>query len=135
MFTLLFLIACQILVSSFSFNHISKTHQLSRRSIFELSAIEDPPIRSEEWARLRGLVPGYGGYWPGNPDAKKYKVTIKSEKTGRWNNRSDSVWLYYRMRIHKTFEEMYWNNTIIDTQRMRHRNSVIQKFIIISIYR
>jgi hypothetical protein len=42
----------------------------------------DPPIRSAEWARRRGLEPGYGGYWPGNPDAKKYKVTIKSKKTG-----------------------------------------------------
>ena len=45
-------------------------------------AIEDPPIRSKEWAAIRGLEPGYGGYWPGNPDAKKYKVTIKSQKTG-----------------------------------------------------
>jgi hypothetical protein len=107
MFSLSFLIAFQIIVCSLSFNHISKVHQISRRSIFELSAIEDPPIRSEEWARLRGLVPGYGGYWPGNPDAKKYKVTIKSEKTGWWHNRSDSGWLYYRMRIHKTFEGMY----------------------------
>jgi hypothetical protein len=25
---------------------------------------------------------GYGGIWPGDPNAKKYKVTIKSKTTG-----------------------------------------------------
>ena len=42
----------------------------------------DVPIRGAEWARQRGMEPGYGGIWPGNPDAKKYKVTVKSKKTG-----------------------------------------------------
>lgn len=41
-----------------------------------------PKIFSEEWARDRGMEPGYGGMWPGDPNAKKYKVTIKSQKTG-----------------------------------------------------
>jgi len=38
------------------------------------------PMYSAEWARERGLEPGYGGIWPGNPDAKKYSVTFKSKK-------------------------------------------------------
>ena len=38
------------------------------------------PIRGNEWARLRGLNPGFGGIWPGNPDAKTYKVVVKSKK-------------------------------------------------------
>eukprot|EP01038_Epipyxis_sp_PR26KG_P012747 gene12747-17089_t len=39
------------------------------------------PLRSEEWAKLRGLTPGYGGYWPGDENAPKYNVTIISKKT------------------------------------------------------
>lgn len=42
----------------------------------------DKIIRDEVWAKKRGLVPGYGGYWPGDPNAKKYTVTIRSKKTG-----------------------------------------------------
>ena len=38
------------------------------------------PLHGEEWARKRGLVPGYGGFWPGDPNAKRYKVTIRSPK-------------------------------------------------------
>jgi ferredoxin len=41
-----------------------------------------PPMYTAEWARLRGMEPGYGGVWPGDPNAKKYKVTIRSRKTG-----------------------------------------------------
>jgi len=35
-------------------------------------------IRTASWAKGLGLEPGYGGYWPGDPDALKYKVTIRS---------------------------------------------------------
>jgi len=38
------------------------------------------PMYSPEWARERGMEPGYGGVWPGNPDAKKYSVTLRSKK-------------------------------------------------------
>lgn len=38
----------------------------------------DEGIRTASWARGLGLEPGYGGYWPGNPDAVKYKVTVRS---------------------------------------------------------
>ena len=43
------------------------------------SPSQHPPY-SAEWARERGLEPGYGGIWPGNPDAKKYTVTLRSKK-------------------------------------------------------
>lgn len=36
-------------------------------------------IRNENWAKVRGLIPGHGGYWPGNPDAKRYNVTITTK--------------------------------------------------------
>ena len=48
----------------------------------KLHGTNDIPIFGVEWAKLRGMVPGYGGIWPGNPDAKKYRVTVKSKKTG-----------------------------------------------------
>ena len=37
---------------------------------------------SAEWAAERGMEPGFGGVWPGNPEAEKFKVTVKSRKTG-----------------------------------------------------
>lgn len=39
--------------------------------------------RSEEWAKERGMEPGVGGYWPGDPNAKTYKVTIRDKKTNQ----------------------------------------------------
>jgi ferredoxin len=41
-----------------------------------------PAMYTAEWARIRGMEPGYGGIWPGDPNAKKYKVTIRSRKSG-----------------------------------------------------
>lgn len=42
--------------------------------------IEKPiKIRSKEWAEARGMEPGFGGIWPGDPNAKTYKVTIRSK--------------------------------------------------------
>ena len=41
-----------------------------------------PKIRSAEWARERGLEAGYGGIWPGDPNAPTHKVTVLSKKTG-----------------------------------------------------
>lgn len=39
-------------------------------------------LRSSEWAKIRGMEPGFGGIWPGSPDALKYNVKIRSKKTG-----------------------------------------------------
>lgn len=39
-------------------------------------------LRDEEWAKKRGMVPGFGGLWQGDPNAEKFKVTIKSKKAG-----------------------------------------------------
>lgn len=43
------------------------------------SGNNEPKLRSEEWAKLRGLEPGYGGVWPGDPNAPKFNVTIISK--------------------------------------------------------
>lgn len=29
------------------------------------------------------MEPGYGGFWPGDPNAKKHKVTVRSKLTGQ----------------------------------------------------
>ena len=39
-----------------------------------------PKPYSLEWAQQRGMVPGYGGVWPGDPNAKKYRVTVRTKK-------------------------------------------------------
>ena len=64
--------------SGFALRHAATKLASSTR----LFSSVDGPIRSAEWARRRGMEPGYGGIWPGNPDAKKYKVTVRSKKTG-----------------------------------------------------
>ena len=69
---------CAIGCSGFALRHAATALSSSTR----LCSSVDGPIRSAEWARRRGMEPGYGGIWPGNPDAKKYKVTVRSKKTG-----------------------------------------------------
>ena len=39
-------------------------------------------VRDEEWARVRGMEPGFGGFWPGDPNAEKFKVTVRAKSTG-----------------------------------------------------
>ncbi len=56
----------------------SQTEDSSSGDISGTRLRGEPKLRSKEWAALRGLTPGYGGYWPGDPNAKKHKVTIKS---------------------------------------------------------
>ena len=29
------------------------------------------------------MEPGYGGFWPGDPNAKRHKVTVRSKATGQ----------------------------------------------------
>ncbi|KAJ1428517.1 2Fe-2S ferredoxin-type domain-containing protein [Ochromonadaceae sp. CCMP2298] len=56
------------------------------RAAFKLFDEPPPPpprsgkgsLRTAEWAKQRGMTPGYGGFWPGDPDAKKYEVKIVS---------------------------------------------------------
>jgi ferredoxin len=44
---------------------------------------KEPKIRSKEWAAERGLEPGYGGIWPGDPNAPTFKVTFRSKASGQ----------------------------------------------------
>lgn len=73
------------------------------------------PPYSLEWARERGLEPGYGGIWPGNPNASKYSVTIMSknepEKKYTLDVPSDRYIYYY-------FEEKGIDLPIINKLRM-----------------
>jgi ferredoxin len=65
------------------------THKSFRAVHAGFKLFESPPpsrpskrgakLRSEQWAKEMGLTPGYGGFWPGDPDAKKYEVKIVSQ--------------------------------------------------------
>ena len=63
-----------------SFNQ--KTRFRSSFSTISMNFGVNDPIRGPEWAKRRGMEPGYGGIWPGDPDAKKYSVTIRSKTSG-----------------------------------------------------
>jgi hypothetical protein len=90
---------CLFAASTTSFTHfhrpaLTATEQHSRRSRApsKLHASENAyiPIELSEADRktnenkflkrmaLSGFEPGFGGFWPGNPDAKRHKVTIIS---------------------------------------------------------
>ena len=55
---------------------------LSRNTRVQLALKGSVPIRGIEWAKARGMEPGFGGIWPGDPNAKKYNVTVRSKKSG-----------------------------------------------------
>ena len=75
----------------------------------------EPRMYSPEWAKERGLEPGFGGVWPGNPNAKKYSVTLKSKKEGGGEYTlmvpSDRYIFFY-------FEEMGIDLPIVNKARM-----------------
>ncbi len=71
-------------------------------------------IRSAEWAKKRGMEPGYGGIWPGDPNAKKFKVTIKDPKSGEIYETDVPVDRY----IFYYFEEMGIDIPVINKCRM-----------------
>lgn len=74
---------------------------------------EHPPY-SAEWAAERGMEPGYGGVWPGNPEAKKYKVTVRSRKTNETfvTEVANDRYVYY------AFEEERKQLPIVNSHKM-----------------
>eukprot|EP01039_Chlorochromonas_danica_P003887 gene3887-4247_t len=79
-----------------------------------LAKSETFKIRSAEWAKVRGMEPGFGGYWPGDPNAKKWKVTLRDRKTGKEYTEmipEDRYIFFY-------FEELGIELPIINKQRM-----------------
>ena len=69
-------------------------------------------IRTVEWARSRGMEPGYGGIWPGNPNAKTYNVTILSNGTSYSAQVPSDRYIYFY------FEELGIELPIINKNRM-----------------
>ena len=52
---------------------MKNTLSKAQRNIFTIKMKDEQkeiPF-SREWALARGMEPGFGGLWPGNPDAKK----------------------------------------------------------------
>lgn len=108
---LLITLVSSFLINNNHYNNNRRTLILSANDYVDASGFR---IFSKEWAKLRGMEPGFGGIWPGNPDAPKFKVTIKSKKTGEEyvaNVPADRYIYFY-------FEEMGIDLPIINKQRM-----------------
>jgi hypothetical protein len=50
---------------------------MTQRSLLQLMGQKFQ--RDEEWAKIRGMEPGFGGFWPGDPNAEKFKVTVRTK--------------------------------------------------------
>eukprot|EP01041_Mallomonas_annulata_P009013 gene9013-18667_t len=72
------------------------------------------PIRSAAWARERGMEPGFGGIWAGNPDAKKYQVKVISKKSGE----EFTMMIPNDRYIYHYFEENNMELPVINRNRM-----------------
>jgi ferredoxin len=99
-------------------SYIRLLNQNYKRKLFSLNVLENHrtniQIRGEEWARQRGFEPGYGGIWPGDPNALTYDVTIISKKT----NESYSLKVPNDRYIFYYFEEMGIDLPVINKARM-----------------
>eukprot|EP00597_Dinobryon_sp_UTEXLB2267_P001859 CAMPEP_0170070194 /NCGR_PEP_ID=MMETSP0019_2-20121128/8583_1 /TAXON_ID=98059 /ORGANISM="Dinobryon sp., Strain UTEXLB2267" /LENGTH=181 /DNA_ID=CAMNT_0010278423 /DNA_START=1910 /DNA_END=2455 /DNA_ORIENTATION=+ len=63
--------------------------------------------------------PGFGGYWPGNPDAKKYNVTIMLPKSADGSQKPAlSLMVPEDRYIYFYFEEMGISLPFFNAQRM-----------------
>ena len=74
----------------------------------------DYPPYSAEWAAERGMEPGYGGVWPGNPEAETFKVTVISRKTNETfiTEVAKDRYIYY------AFEEKMQDLPVVNARRM-----------------
>lgn len=70
--------------------------------------------RDAEWARERGMEPGFGGVWPGDPNAETFKVTIRSKHT----NEEFSCQVPRDRYIYHVFEENGIDLPIFNKERM-----------------
>lgn len=93
-------------------------HVIGYRSLRPVFSKRQPLLDTKkfgpEWAKQRGLEPGVGGFWPGNPNAKKFKVTIKCPKSGREFTEmvpEDRYIFFY-------FEEMGHDLPMVNKERM-----------------
>ena len=69
---------------------------------------------STEWAAERGMEPGYGGVWPGNPKAETFNVTVISRKT----NETFSTEVAKDRYIYYAFEEKMLDLPVVNARRM-----------------
>ena len=103
-------------VHSFSIPSLKLHTSTTNHIVLSSNALnnEDPPIRSLEWARRRGMEPGYGGLWPGDPNAERFNVTIISRKT----QESFSLPVPKDRYIYYYFEEQGIDLPVINKARM-----------------
>ena len=71
-------------------------------------------LRSAEWAKQRGMEPGFGGVWPGDPNAPTYNVTFTSTKTSE----TFTLMVPNDRYIYHFFEEMGVDLPVINKAKM-----------------
>lgn len=77
-----------------------------------------PKLYGENFG-LKSANPGFGGYWPGSPDAKKYNVTIILPKSADGSQKPAlSLMVPEDRYIYFYFEEMGVSLPFINVQRM-----------------
>lgn len=76
---------------------------------------EQESVNTAKWLKrvtARGFEPAYGGFWPGNPDAKRHKVTILAD------SKSYTLMVPVDRFIYFYFEEQGIDLPIVNKQRM-----------------
>jgi len=80
---------------------------------------ENQKMTGEKFSFLKSENPGFGGYWPGSPDAKKYNVTIVLPKSADGSQKPPlSLMVPEDRYIYFYFEEMGVSLPFINAQRM-----------------
>ena len=80
-FSLFLVLIIVIFQNASSFTHVNFMKANCKPKIFNLKPLSadktgQPKIRSREWALQRGIEPGFGGIWEGDPNAPQYNITF-----------------------------------------------------------
>lgn len=89
------------------------TSNLVRRNT--LLSLSTKQMDEKSWY---GVNPGFGGYWPGDPNAKKYNVTILIPANGSEPSQALTLMVPKDRYIYFYFEEVGLSLPIVNRQRM-----------------
>ena len=114
-FSILLLLSLVAQTYSFLEHSLSEHKIFLMKKLISLAATQNvPSLHGEEWAKQRKLEPGYGGFWPGDPNAKKYSVKIKCSQS----DNEYSLMVPVDRYIFHYFEEQGIELPIINKARM-----------------
>ena len=77
-----------------------------------------PKIRSREWAAKRGIEPGFGGIWEGDPNAPKFNVTFVLKGRNGGSDDKISLMVPNDRYLYHYFEEQNMELPVINKVKM-----------------